>query len=105
MAYVDTKAGQTKVSVTHRTEGDSIQGCYVSNTAWVKDAILNGDDLSAKEGDSNRAIILYLRLPEKTDRIRPEPVIFTWPIIGLKETPTGIISTVGSGSTFVPWAW
>lgn len=54
VAYVDTKSGDTKVSVMHRTDGDTIQGCYVTNTAWVENAILNGDDLSAVEGGFDR---------------------------------------------------
>lgn len=50
VSYADTHMGMTKVKVTHKQEGDSIRGFYVTNTAWVKDAILNGDGMSSQPG-------------------------------------------------------
>lgn len=38
------------LTVTNKAEGDSIRGCYITNTAWVKDAILNGDGMSTVPG-------------------------------------------------------
>lgn len=41
---------QPTLTVTNKEEGDSIRGCYVTNTSWVKDAILNGDGMSTVPG-------------------------------------------------------
>lgn len=42
--------GSTCLYVTNNSEGDSISGCYVTNTAWCKDAVLNGDGMSTVSG-------------------------------------------------------
>lgn len=47
VAYVYT---QPSLTVTNHAEGDSIRGCYLTNTAWVEDAILNGDGMSTVPG-------------------------------------------------------
>lgn len=47
VAYV---YAQPTLTVTNKAEGDSISGCYITNTAWVEDAILNGDGMSTVAG-------------------------------------------------------
>lgn len=47
VAYV---YAQPSLTVTNKAEGDSISGCYITNTAWVEDAILNGDGMSTVAG-------------------------------------------------------
>lgn len=38
------------ISVTNATDGDTIRGFYVTNSAWVKNAVINGDGMSTKPG-------------------------------------------------------
>lgn len=49
VSFVDSYSGPHAMYVTN-AEVDSIQGMYVTNTAWVKDAILNGDGMSTVPG-------------------------------------------------------
>lgn len=62
VAFADSYMGIMKVKVTHQTAGDSIQGCYISNTAWVKDAIVNGDGMSNQPGGfmQNDSLVLTI---------------------------------------------
>lgn len=62
VAYADKHMGIAKVKVTHKTEGDSIKGFYVTNTAWVREAILNGDGMSSVPGGfvQNDSLILII---------------------------------------------
>lgn len=50
VAYVYTGIPHSVDVTNNKTEGDSIRGFYVSNTAWAKDAILNGDGQSDVAG-------------------------------------------------------
>ncbi len=53
VAYVSDQMmgpGSTCLHVANNSEGDSISGCYVTNTAWGKDAVLNGDGMSTVAG-------------------------------------------------------
>lgn len=50
VAYVYTGIPHSIDVTNNKTEGDSIRGFYVSNTAWAKDAILNGDGQSDVAG-------------------------------------------------------
>ncbi|MDD6209866.1 MAG: BNR-repeat neuraminidase N-terminal domain-containing protein [Bacteroidales bacterium] len=45
-AVVYTTGDPTTVSVLNNPEGDSIRGVYVTNSAWVKDATDNGDNMT-----------------------------------------------------------
>lgn len=47
VAYVYTLP---TLNVTNKADGDVISGCYVTNTAWAEDAILNGDGMSTVPG-------------------------------------------------------
>ena len=51
-----------KIHVMNKADGDSIRGFYITNTAWVVDAVLNGDGMSGKfeQGD-------YLKLTVRAD--------------------------------------
>ena len=62
VAYADKHMGIAKVKVTHKTEGDSIKGFFVTNTAWVREAILNGDGMSSVPGGfvQNDSLILII---------------------------------------------
>ena len=50
VAFADSYMGVNKVRITHKPEGDSLNGCFISNTAWVKESILNGDGISNVPG-------------------------------------------------------
>lgn len=50
VAYVDSYVGATYLTVTNKTEGDKIAGMWLTNSAWVMDAIRNGDGLSSVPG-------------------------------------------------------
>lgn len=50
VTYVDAYIPLAIDVTNNPVEGDSIRGFYVSNTAWVKDAILNGDGISDVPG-------------------------------------------------------
>lgn len=49
VTFVDTYSGALPMFVTN-ADADSIQGMYVTNTAWVKSAIINGDGMSNVPG-------------------------------------------------------
>lgn len=42
--------GSTCFYVADNAEGDSISGCYITNSAWGKDAVINGDGMSSVPG-------------------------------------------------------
>lgn len=42
--------GSTCFYVADSSEGDSISGCYITNSAWGKDAVINGDGMSTVPG-------------------------------------------------------
>ncbi len=42
--------GSTCFYVANDSEGDTISGCYITNSAWGKDAVINGDGLSSVPG-------------------------------------------------------
>lgn len=50
VAYVDSYLGATYLTVTNKTEGDRVAGMWLTNSAWVMDAIKNGDGLSTVPG-------------------------------------------------------
>lgn len=50
VAYLNSYTGATYLSVTHDEAGDTIPGLWLTNTAWVADAIARGDGLSDVEG-------------------------------------------------------
>ncbi|MEG1839059.1 MAG: DUF4465 domain-containing protein, partial [Bacteroidaceae bacterium] len=47
VAYVYT---QPTLTITNKADGEVIQGCYITNTAWAEDAILHGDGMSTVPG-------------------------------------------------------
>lgn len=56
VAYINSYTGATYLTVTHDADGDTIPGIWLTNSAWVMDAIRNGDGLSSdpdgfKKGD------------------------------------------------------
>lgn len=50
VTYVDPYIPHAIDVTNNKAEGDSIRGFYVSNTAWAKEAILNGDGFSDVPG-------------------------------------------------------
>lgn len=50
VTFVDSYIPLAIDVTNNQVEGDSIRGFYVSNTAWAKDAILNGDGYSDVSG-------------------------------------------------------
>lgn len=50
IVYADTYMGTSTLTISNRAEGDSIRGTYITNSAWAKDAVINGDGLSSVEG-------------------------------------------------------
>lgn len=51
--YVSPFMGKSITTLTNTAEGETIPGMYVTNSAWVVDAILNGDGMEGKfeQGD------------------------------------------------------
>lgn len=54
VAYLNSYTGATYLSVVNTAGGDSIPGMWVTNSAWVLDAVRNGDGLSDVEGGFDR---------------------------------------------------
>lgn len=52
VAYVDKYMGPAKITLTNKVDGDTIPGVYISNSAWVKYAVLQGDNMS-EEADGS----------------------------------------------------
>ena len=50
--YGDAYWGPCVVKLTSNAEGDTVPGISLVNTAWVKDAVLNGDGMSSQAGSS-----------------------------------------------------
>jgi hypothetical protein len=50
VAYVSSYYGNTEVTLSNTTEGQVIPGVWLTNSAWAKDAILNGDGMSTVAG-------------------------------------------------------
>ena len=50
VAYPSSWYGSNVITVMNKPEGDVISGFYVTNTAWVVDAILHGDGMSDDDG-------------------------------------------------------
>lgn len=48
--YGDAYWGPCIVKLTSNAEGDTVPGISLANTAWVRNAILNGDGMSSQEG-------------------------------------------------------
>lgn len=48
--YGDAYWGPCVVKLTSNAEGDTVPGISLVNTAWVKDAVLNGDGMSSQAG-------------------------------------------------------
>lgn len=46
IVYANAYMGNTTITVTNKPEGDLIRGCYISNSAWGKYAVENGDGLT-----------------------------------------------------------
>ncbi|MEG2164498.1 MAG: DUF4465 domain-containing protein, partial [Bacteroidales bacterium] len=98
-----------KMTVTNKTEGDLIQGCYVTNTAWVKDAILNGDGISTvaggfvsgdyfvltakgKRGDGTTVSVDYYLADYRSENIADHFCLDTWEWFDLR--PLGKVKEV-----------
>ena len=57
------------VDVTNAVDGDEVRGFYVTNTAWVKNAVLNGDGMSTNPGGFAKGDYLRLKITgEKADK-------------------------------------
>ena len=50
VAFMDVYSGETKIRVLNDLAGDVIDGCFITNTAWVKHAIINGDGYADQPG-------------------------------------------------------
>jgi len=62
VVYVSPFMGKTLSSLTHTDEGQAVPGMYVTNSAWVVDAIINGDGMSEAFGEGD---LLTLKLTGK----------------------------------------
>ena len=74
VAYVSSYSGINSLYITNAAQGDSIKGCYITNTAWVEDAILHGDGMSTvsggfAQGDSLTIVAIGKNGIEETGRI------------------------------------
>lgn len=50
ICYGDAYYGANYLTVTHREDGDVVPGMWFTNTAWVMDAVKNGDGYSQEPG-------------------------------------------------------
>lgn len=50
VVYAGRSWGPCVASLTSKVGGDTVPGMYLTNSAWVREAILYGDDMSAVEG-------------------------------------------------------
>lgn len=57
--FVSPYMGKSVMTLTNTEQGESIPGMYVTNSAWVADAILNGDGM---EGKFEQGDLLTLKL-------------------------------------------
>ena len=53
VAYVADMFGTTEMTLSNTTEEESVEGMWITNTAWVVDAILNGDGMEGKFGKND----------------------------------------------------
>lgn len=50
VVFVSNWQGATEMTLSNTTIGESVEGMWVTNSAWVVDAILNGDGMEGKFG-------------------------------------------------------
>lgn len=62
VVYVSPYMGKTLSTLTNTDEGQAVPGMYVTNSAWVVDAILHGDGMSEAFGEGD---LLTLKLTGK----------------------------------------
>lgn len=48
VAYISSYMGNTEISLSNTTDAAVVEGIWVTNSAWVVDAILNGDGMEPK---------------------------------------------------------
>ncbi len=46
VVYATTQSGAAPMGVSHAPDGDVVPGAWVTNSAWVKDAVAHGDGMS-----------------------------------------------------------
>lgn len=62
VVFCDTYMGPCIASLTNSADGDTVRGISLTNSAWVKDAILNGDGMSTISGGFTKGDWLTLTL-------------------------------------------
>ena len=67
VAYASDWYGPCRVTVEDTDEPVIVPGCYITNSAWVEDAILNGDGISDNGQDKGFGQGDYLLLTIKAD--------------------------------------
>ena len=67
VAYASDWYGPCRIALKNNDEPAVIPGCYITNSAWVEDAILNGDGISDNGADRGFGAGDYLLLTIKSD--------------------------------------
>ena len=62
VVFCDSYMGPCQALLSNTEEGDTVYGISLTNSAWVKDAILNGDGMSTAEGGFKQGDWLKLTL-------------------------------------------
>lgn len=63
--YASDFMGQSEATVTNSAAGQTVEGCWFTNSAWVVSAILNGDGMSDAFGKDDNLILHITGLDSK----------------------------------------